>query len=317
MSILSATALTATTALVGTVATAPTADAATTASASSQYVAVTTSKGVERLQLVNRATGRVVSTLASAKVGSDGQAFGDADLAADGSVYAVRYGKAPYGTTLVRFARGRATTIARYVTSVKASPNGRELAVTVVSPDANKDGRGTQALRILTPAGKLVRTLNTTTFPVDKNGIPMMETGTTWVSGWAGRSTLVLGSGCCSESNVHLVRADVPRSARAWVTLPGSDDTAAIGVRGTSVLVGRQRDTGDGHKVPLRKVGFDMLWLSSKTPKGALAGRVNDADHSLTQIASGLNKRYGATPLVVGPTTFPFKGAGTVLRAYI
>lgn len=288
-------------------------------SASRQYVAVARSGSTQRLHLVDRVSGKVVRTLASARVDGNGEAFADADLAADGSVYAVVRTRSggQYGWQLVRYSAGRATTILPYVTSVEASPNGRQLAVTVVSPDGNRDGKGLEALRIVSPAGKVVRTLTSTAFPVDRQGNPQYETGGLRVQGWMNAGTLVVRTGCCSDSNVHLVRADVPRSPRTWPTFDGEEDAMALGAKGTSVLVARPWMTGDGRVTPFRRAGVEVAWLSAKRPRGVVVQRLKGENVTTETAADALVKKYGATPLFVSAKKFPYRGSGKVVAAHV
>lgn len=294
--------------------------AGTTATASGRYVAVTQSRGVQRLQIVDRRTGKVVRTLASAKERDDFRAFADVDITADGTVYALvarRPGHySAYGFDLVRYRNGRPTVLTRYVDSYAIAPDGRSIAAVVVSPDGDGDRHGLQALRVLSMDGRVLRTLHSSRFPVGRDGEPTVAASTRWVLGWAGRSTIVLGSGCCADSDVSLVPAAKLTREGTWPFWDGEDDATALGVRGSSALVVRPTFTGDGVRVPLRRTGVEVAWLDAAHPRGRIVERIR-GDLSAVDVAPRLLRRYGATPFGLPLASFRYKGGGQMLEASV
>lgn len=300
-----------------TSAAASTTSATAAVPVSRQYVAVSRSGSTFRLQLVDRRSGAVLRTLSSAKAVAGESPFLDADLAADGSVYAVvaspRRPQVGFGSPLVRYRASRATTLAQYVTSVEASPDGRTLAVMVDSPDGDGDGKGLEALRLLSTSGRVVRTLDSFAFPVDKKtGTPLYETGGRQVQGWVGSSMIALRTGCCSESDLHLVRADRATRPTTWPTFEGQDEAMAIGTRGSSALVVRPvyKEYAPNSYV---RAGLEVAWLNTKRPKGQIVQRLTGQNLEVTTSAATLNRRHGATPLYTAPGTLPYKGSGRVI----
>lgn len=301
--------------------TAPAQAAAT--QAAGVYAAVVARGSTHTLTLVNRSTGKVVRTLASARAYDWQQPFAYVDVAPDGSVWAVVRKTSPntylpYASTLVHYTGGKAVNVLPYVTSVRLSPNGKQLAITVLSPDGNKDGKGTQALRIATPSGKVLRTLSATQFPVDKNGDPTVEVGGLRVSGWLNPSTLIVGDGCCDGGSVALASASRPSPATKWPTLFGDGSTRAIGTIGDkTVLVARNRWKGDGQKVPLSVVGVEAVTMSAARPRGSVVAYFPDENPSQDAYVDRFVARAKAKPLAIGTKRYPYKGTGKVVAAYL
>lgn len=281
------------------------------------YAAVTTKGATQSLSIVNRSTGAVVKTLATAKVGPDEDHFTDVDLTADGTVYTVQSrGSGFYGTALVRYSPGkRPVTLRPYVTSVEASPDGRTLAVTVLSPDGDRDGKGLEALRILSTDGRTLRTLTTLPFPVGRDGLPQVETRGLAVYGWLGSTSVIVRSGCCAESDVSVVSTSKATPLNRWATFVSEEDAMAIGVKGSSVLVAAPRWVESYGT--WSRVGIDAVWMSAARPKGTVAQQLTGESLSTADVADRLNARFGATPLFVSPKRFPYKGPGTVVRAAV
>lgn len=293
------------------------------ASARGLYAAVVARGSTRTLVLADQRTGKVVRTLASARATDMVEPFVDVDVAPDGSVWAVVRAAAkdrylPYASSLKHYVGGRTVNVLPYVTSVRLSPNGHQLAITVLSPDGNKDGKGTQALRIATTAGRVLRTLSSVSFPVGKDGNPTVEIGGQRVAGWLTDRTLVVGDGCCDSGSVSLVSAVAPSKAARWPTFSGTGSTRAIGTIGTgTVLVGDRLDVGDGQKVPFATIGVRALTMTAARPKGRQVAQVLDDSGDLTPYIDRFVARAKARPLAIGPKRFPYQGTGTVRAAYL
>ena len=287
------------------------------------YAAVVARGATHTLVVADQRTGTVVRTLATAQATDIQEPFEDVDLAPDGSVWAVVRATAkgrylPYASSLKHYVGRKAVTVLPYVTSVRLSPNGRQLAITVLSPDGNKDGKGTQALRIATTSGTVLRTLSTVSFPVDKDGNPTVEIGGQRVAGWLTDRTLVVGDGCCDSGSVSLVSALAPSKATRWPTFSGTGSTRAIGTIGSgTVLVADRLDIGDGVKVPFQTVGVRAVTMTAARPRGRQVQAVRDPDADVTRYIDRFVARAKAKPLAIGPKRFPYKGTGTVRAAYL
>lgn len=296
---------------------------ASTAAAPAAYAAVVARGTSHSLTLVDRSTGKVVRTLATARADDWQHPFGSVDVAPDGSVWAVVRASRPntyrpYATWLVHYTRGKAVRVLPYVTSVRVSPNGRQLAITVLSPDGNKDGKGTQSLRIATTSSKVLRTLSAISFPVDKNGMPTVEIGGQKVAGWLNPSTLVVGDGCCDSADVAIVSALKPTDNMKWPRFCADHSATAIGTIGAkTVLVAANRFSGDGQKVPLQLVGMNAVTMTAARPSGKVVISVRDADPTVDRYVGRFVARTKATPLVISTKRFPYKGTGKVVAAYL
>lgn len=309
---------------VGTTATARPAPSAATSTASSTYVAVVARGSVRSLVLVSRNTGRVVRTLDTQRASDIWEPFMDVDLAGDGTVWAVvnteTRGYQPYRTVLRRYVGTKGVDVLPYATSVRASADSRQLAVTVLSPDGNRDGKGTQSLRIITPRGQVVRTLASMTFPVGRRGWPTVEVGGLHVSGWLNRTQLVVGDGCCDSGSSALVSALKPSRYGRWPAKTGNGSVEAIGViNSTTFLVGSTHISGDGRtpETALRVTGVDAFAVTAAHPNGRLVASVKKADANLVDHVDTLVARAKAVPWVISPKRFPYRGTGTVVRAFL
>lgn len=170
----------------------------------------------------------------------------------------------------------------------------------------------------MSTSGKLVRTLATRTFPVDKQGWPMQEVGGQRVAGWLNPSTLIVGDGCCDSGTVSIVSATKPSTPNRWPSMGGDGSLQAIGTIGNhSVLVARIRLKGDGVKVPLETVGLEALTMTAARPRGRVVDYVADDSGDLNRHVDRFVARAKATPLVIGSKRFPYRGRGTVLAAYL
>lgn len=294
--------------------------------AASTYVAVV-AKGANRsLVLVQRATGKVVRTLDTGRASDIWEPFTDVDLAPDGTVWAVVNTSArtyvPYRTVLRRYSgtRMKGVDVLRYATSVRASADSRQLAVTVLSPDGDGDGKGTQALRVITPQGKLVRTLSSMTFPVDKRGWPTVEVGGLHVSGWLNRTQLVVGDGCCDSGSSGVVSAVKPSRYGRWPARNGNGSVQAIGiVNSTTYVVAETHVTGDGSspEQALRITGVDAFLATATRPNGRLVASIRKDEANVVDHVDTLVARAKAVPWMISTKKFPYRGTGTVVRAFL
>lgn len=292
-------------------------------SAPGLYAAVTSRGSTRSLHLVDRRTGRVQRTVATVPASDIVEPFADVDVAPDGSVWAVvrtvRQGAyLPYATVLKHYVGRRSVDVLRYATSVRLSPDGRQLAVTVLSPDGDGDGKGSESLRIVTTSGKVLRTLSTLKFPVDAQGNPTLEVGGQHVSGWLTPRTLIVGNGCCDSGSVSLVPAGKASAPNTWPTYDGDGSTQAIGTIGTgTVLIGARLEVGDGVKVPIQTVGVQALTMTATRPRGRQLFIVRDDRGDLGAHVDAFVARAKAAPLVIGTKRFPYKGSGRVVAAYL
>lgn len=289
--------------------------AATAATASKPpkvYAVVAEANGREYLRLVNPASGRVTATLASVKAPREGY-FKDIDLAPDGSVYASTYDSSlpeAYRTRLRRYTTKGVQNLQPYILSVKVAPNGKTLATTALSPDGDRDGYALEALRISTLKGTKVRDLMTHKVPVWKKpspyaGHPAVNAGGSYVAGWLPKGNLAVGTGCCDSGWSWIAsstRANQSKTIPPRHALVGTFGTRVIGYKGNSVL---QVWNDDDYVAWAR-------WGTARNYKGKIAGRAG-ANSFLRDDA--VARRYGATPLNISPTTFPYKGNGTVKLA--
>ena len=297
--------------------------AATSTATPDAYVAVVRSGTRRHLQTVSRSSGKVLRTVATIRgvKSGDPEPIMDADLAPDGSVWAVVVDRRLpewYQWSLVRYVGTKVTTRVPYVTSVRVSPDSTRLAVTVFSPDGDGDGYGLQAVRLLRPNGKTVSTLAANKFPVDRtHGYATVE-GNGWsVRGWLGSTDLILAGGCCDSGSVSIVPTGKAVRPQAWPTFTGSGDTTALGTKGANILVTRSRRVGAGTEAdPVRRVGMDVYWMNKKKPKGTFYGFYKGESTGVDKIAEPLLKKTGASPVWLSTRHFPYKGSGTVLAAY-
>ncbi len=291
-------------------------------SANTLYVAKVNKGNVQSLVVASRATGAVVRTVASGKVVGGNNVFEDVDLAPDGTVWAVQATRGAYASKLVKYAPGkRGVAVMPYVVAARVSPDGRQLAVSVISPDADHDGKGTASVRVGPVGGSKFTTLGSSTFAVDaKTGDPTQQIAAPIVAGWLGTSALVVEWGCCDDGNVAVIPATRPTAMSTWKALNGDGSTSAIGLlpRGR-VLVLRDRIVGDGIKVPLRTVGKEAVSMGANG-KGWIvwSGKPkDDSTRAWLRLTDQIVAATRAVPLEVTRVRFPFKGAGFVTAAYI
>ncbi len=286
------------------------------------YVAKVTKGTTQSLVVASRATGAVVRTVASGTVRDGMDVFGDVDLAPDGSVWAVLTSRAMYGDRLVKYAPGRrAVVVMPYVVAARVSPDGRRLAVTVISPDVDKDGLGTASVRVGPVGGGRFTTLGSSKFAVDrKTGDPTMEILAPRVAGWVGASSLVVEYGCCDDGNVSIISANTPSSMSRWKAFNGNGSTRAVGLLGRGrVLVLRDKEVGDGIKVPIQVVGLNAYSVGAVgKPRLLWSGRPkDDSERTWLRLADAAVKATKATPLAVSRVRYPFRGQGFVTEAFV
>lgn len=287
------------------------------------YVAVVRSGTRRHLQVVSRSSGKVLRTVATIRgvKSTDIEPITDADLAPDGSVWAVQADRrlpAGYQSSLVRYVGTKVTMKVPYVTSVRLSPDSTRLAVSVFSPDGDRDGYGLEAVRLLRTNGKAVSTLASYKFPVDRtNGYPMVG-GSGWaVRGWFGSTDLIVTAGCCDSGSVSIVPTAKAVPPQKWPTFAGNGDTTALGTKGANILVARSRWVGAGTEAdPLNRVGMDVYWMSKSKPKGTFYAFYKGDSIGVDDFVEPLLKKTKAAPVWVSTTHFPYKGAGTILAAY-
>ncbi len=291
------------------------------ARAQGAYVAVVREGSKRYLRVVSRSTGKVLQNVATGRVVDDGEPFLDVDLAPDGSVWAVVSDPRlpfPYQTRLTHYVGKRVVKSLPYVTSVRVSPDNTRLAISVLSPDGDKDGKGLAALRIAKTSGKVVSTLSSTPFPVDKAGWPTVEIGGMHVNGWLNAKELVVRDGCCDSAGISVVSAVKPSRQSTWPTFGGTGSTMALGTKGSQVLVARSKEAGDGSEQhPYYSAGIDAYWMTKRNPNGKLFTSVKGEDLDVTRYADSFVRKAGANPLWISPKRFPYRGAGTVVAAYV
>ncbi len=300
---------------------APSAPAASRVKVKDAYVAVTAEGTLRSLRLVDNRNGAVVRTLATQRMSGWEEPFRAVDLAPDGTVWAsVLDSSLPqyFNYRLRQYTSTGMRSVLPYVTSVQMSPDGSKLAVTMLEPDLNRDGKATSALRLVTPSGRTIKTLASTTFPVDKQGLPMVEIGALAVRGWLDPNTLIVTDGCCDSGVVSLVSATTPTSMPRWPTFEGDGNTMALGTNAarTEVLVTRSRESGDGIKVPITRVGIDFYWISKAKPAGRLATTVKGADLDVNDLITPILLQTKATPVIYAPNWFRYRGPGRVISAF-
>lgn len=282
--------------------------------ARTSYLAATHSGGTAYLRLVDRATGAVTRTITSAPMHRDSP-FGDATVAPDGAVWAV-VGDSTFRTRLVRITGGRTTTVLPYATDVALSPDGRRVAVTVVSPDADGDGQGTASVRV-GPAdlSSPPRTIGQTTFPVGTDGKPSAEIAAPRVDTWLGNDRLVVSRGCCGDNAVTVLpasgRTDLLRAPSAETPSPVAryGDDAVLTVRD----VYRAPDAPQGAE---QLVGHDLVRVSAAEPRGTTVGHVPHGPGWEAGVASYLRRTH-ATVLDPQNAGLPYRGPGSVDRTFV
>ena len=289
---------------------------------SAYYVAKVNRGTTQSLVVASRATGAVVRAVASGTVVGGNNVFEDVDLAPDGTVWAVQATRGAYASKLVKYAPGkRGVVVMPYVVAARVSPDGRRLAVTGVSPDADHDGKGTTSVRVGPVGGSKFTTLGSWTFMVDpKTGDPTQQYAAPVVAGWVDNASLAVEWGCCDEGSVAIIPATRPTSPTRWKALTGDGSTEIIGVLPAGrALVLRDKVVGDGIKVPLRTVGKQALSLSSTGRTRLLwSGKPkDDSTRAWLRLTDQAVAATRAVPLQVTRVRFPFKGAGFVTAAYI
>lgn len=286
------------------------------AATSGRYLAVTRSGRTEQLRLVSRSTGATIRTLLTAHLGDRDSTILDADLAPDGdTAWVVRAGgDGTYEGVLWRIKGTKSTLVQRYVRSVRLSPDGRKLAVTVLSPDGpDADRAGTQSVRLIDAATlKPTTTLGSWSFPVDRAGLPTVEVGALRVFGWLGSTRLVLGDGCCDSGEVSIVSATAKTALLSRPQFGGDHNTIALSHQGTNVFVTRAR-WRDTEPEPQ---GYDVFRITPTNHKGVRVFYYPTRKEAI-EVVDALVAKTGATPYVVGSARYPYKGPGAVVAAYL
>lgn len=290
-----------------------TAAAATNRTAVTAYL-VTTTRGT--LQLVDRGTGRVLRTVATAP---RGWSYTDATIAPDGSVWAVRRGAGFFDSMLVHVVGARATEVARYATSVRVSPNGSQVAYTRVTPAPRGSRSASSAVVVADARGTHPRVLASAALPVDAAGRPAVQPVTAQVSTWVGNATLALSGGCCDSGAVALVPTR-PYRARPLGggmpdtrTITGDGATRPVAVRADgSLVVPVAVERGRGTVAdPVRVVALDLYAVTTARPLGVKIGRVN-APYGDEGALRTWVRRTGARAVDGSVAALPYQGSGLV-----
>ncbi|MCH8613526.1 hypothetical protein [Arsenicicoccus dermatophilus] len=289
-----------------TVAARPTAVAARPAAATPavkrSYLVATHVGRTARLQLVSRATGAVTATLATAPMTGGRNPLQGASIAPDGSVLVVKEGRTPYDGQLLRIRGGRVTALMTGVQAAKVSPDGRRLAVTRLSPDTDRDGRGTASLQVGPVSGTGMRPIAEETFPVRGGGLPAHDQAIPMVRTWLGNHDMAVAWGVEDNGNVAVVSADRPSTMRSWPRVSGDSSTDVAGVVGSIAVV------------PVYvKNGYDMVHVSPARPRGVKVAHLRFTRDSVTPVKSYLRK-IGAAPVDATYARLPYRATkGVVL----
>lgn len=273
-----------------------------------------------RLSVVDRRTGAVQRTIATAPMLADGLTpFGDATFARDGSVYAVTRGAGTYSSKLIRIAGGRTTLVMPYAVAARVSPDGTRLAVTVMSPDVDRDRKGTGSVRVGSVTGRGgFRTLASSTFPVDRAGEPATEVALPMVHTWSGNHHLVVSRGCCDYNAVSVISADRPARMATWPKVEGTAQTYPVArYADGSVLVPRNVDVGRGTEAdPVRTVRYDLLRVSPARPRGVKVGAVA-SDAKVDANLGAFIRRTSGEALVPWVTSLRYRGPGVADDSFV
>lgn len=233
--------------------------------ASTQYVAAVRVGSQVRLQLVDRTSGRVLRTLATAtpRPGQDVRdVFGAAAIGADGTVWAVR------GTTLLRITGTTVQSFMPHVTDVVVSPDGTRIAYVVDSPDVDHDGYATISVRSIAASGRGPQTvLASTRYRVDRAGhqIGLVDRYRLW--GWVDGGHVAVSVGSQDEYDVSVICASRPVAQRAWTRWHVSFEATAFARDRAGRLV-VATPAGNGWRVAA---------LTAAAPRGAAITTVRGA----------------------------------------
>ncbi|WP_409483505.1 hypothetical protein [Arsenicicoccus dermatophilus] len=259
--------------------------AAATPTVKTSYLVATHVGRTARLQLVSRATGAVTATLATTPMTGGPNPFQGASIAPDGSVLVVKEGRTPYDGKLLRIRGAQVTTLMSRVQAAKVSPDGRRLAVTLLSPDTDRDGRGTASLQVGPLSGTGMRTIAEEPFPVGRGGLPTDDQASPMVRTWLGNHHVAVAWGGGDDGNVAVVPADRPSSRQSWPRVSGDSSTDVAGVVGSTAVV------------PVyAKNGYDMVHVSPTRPRGVKVAHLRFTRDAVTPVKNYLRK-VGAAPV--------------------
>ncbi|MFN8052694.1 MAG: hypothetical protein U0Q22_14700 [Acidimicrobiales bacterium] len=236
----------------------------------------------------------------------------DAELASDGTVYVVERTdrtedalNRPGGTHLVRIDRaGAVSTVKANVTGSELSPDGTRMAVVILSPDGNGDGKGTQAIRVIDLATGATDTLRSNDVALDDSGQITQEISGVDIVGWTtDQSALIVEDGCCDSGSVTVVPAHSAGagSPESWPTISGDHATYALGTDpGGKIIVQRSTFLGDGVNVPMQLDGIEIVTLDPDT--GAVSAAKYEEHDGMNQSD---RPRYDLVGTKIPGTTFP------------
>lgn len=215
--------------------------------------------GTVVVELADRVTGAVIRTVEERPAVAGSQSpFLDMDLAPDGTVYLAVLGDNPewVGQLMIVAPDGTERTSLPFVRSVRLSPDGRSLAVVVVSPDGDGDGLGLQAVRVLDIDSERITTVFSTPLDIGPDGTA--DGGTAWyrIESWSpdGQAVIVTEE-CCDFSNLFVVRTD-GSSAGALPRVDG-DAAALLGFDPAGRYIVERRPFNDAGGADLVVVTLD------------------------------------------------------------
>lgn len=298
-------------------AAAPTAPAGTRAAAlgTTRYVALTTQSGRQYLRLVNRRTGAVIRTLASAPTPASfgDRAFTSVDLLRDGTVFFVRQGAGKafaangpvYGKVLYRAnPAGRVVVFMKSVPVAKVSADGRSLALTQVTHPA-KARYQLQRVRFGSVSGGKFTTRRETRIPTDSNGVATVELATPWVNTWVGNGAILLSQGCCGESSYQIMQ----KTGRSRNVLSGGESEVLGLTRRNEALI----FTEWAQAKPYKQIGYRVFKVGATTRATVVWSTKTDFAHA----KEAAIKATRPVPFEYPAKTYPYRGKDKVLASYI
>ncbi len=282
------------------------------------YVALTTRSGREYLRLVNRRTGTIIRTIASAPVRrDDNRAFEAVSLLRNGTVFFVRPGTGRtyaangpiYGNVLYRAnPASRVARVMKGVQTAQVSPDERSLAVTQATHRA-KARYMRQTIRIGSVRGGTFATTYETRLPTDPTGASNNELAMPWVETWVGQRTVLFSRGCCADYTYRVLRKD----GSSRFVLNGSDESRVLGqTRQNEALiftdwVQRKNDGTYNH------LGYRVVKVGSSGRDKVVWSAKNGLDNPE---AAAITATRPVTS-VIPPGTYPYAGKDKVIEGYI
>ena len=133
------------------------------------------------------------------------------------------------------------------------------MAVAILSPDGNGDGKGTEALRIVDVRTQATRTLASVDLPLDASGAVSSEIDEFVVEDWLPSGAgVVLRTFCCDSGAVLVAPADGSAPIEKWPAVRGYSATFALGFDPSGqVLVQTHGDMSTDGSTPIQVVTLD------------------------------------------------------------